>query len=98
MGAPVITSPPPLVLETEPMDPASAAAGSIGIPPISLSAGPSAADSVATGTSDGSALTGDFVFKGEGRAGGGATLENVTPILALIGLGGAIWLIAKRLR
>ena len=98
MGAPLITSPPPLNLENDPMDPASAAAGSIGIPPISLSAGPSNAESLATGTSNGTGTTGDFVFKGSGRAGGGATLENVTPILALIGVGGAIWLIAKRLR
>lgn len=78
------------------MDPASAAAGSIGIPPLNLSQGPSMATSETTGTAAGTGTTGDFVFKGSGRGGDGLTTSNATPLLILVGLGGLAWLAVKR--
>lgn len=78
------------------MDPASAAAGSIGIPPLNLSQGPSTALAETQGNAAANGTTGDFVFKGSGRGGDGLNTENIFPLLLIAGLGGAAWLIYKR--
>lgn len=78
------------------MNPASGAAGSIGIPPLNLSQGPSTALAQSDGENSIGSHTGDFVFKGKGRAGEGLSLSNMTPLLALAGIGGAVWLIYKK--
>lgn len=79
------------------MDPASTAAGSIGIPPLNLSQGPSTALAETEGQNTVNSYTGDFTFKGTGRGGDGLTFGDTMPLLAVLGLGGAVWLIAKRL-
>lgn len=82
------------------MEPAAAAAGSIGIPPLNLSQGPSMAtaqsDGSQTGTNSVHSGTGDFVFKGTGRQMPNPSFADVSPFLITLGLGGAAWLIAKR--
>lgn len=82
------------------MDPASAAAGSIGIPPLNLSQGPATAMGHADGRVESqnrvTSGTGDFVFKGTGRQTPGIKFEDMSPLLLVAGLGGVAWLIAKR--
>lgn len=80
------------------MNPAAGTAGSIGIPPLNLDQGPSTAIAESDGQNTIDATTGDFVFKGSGRGGDGLTTGNMTPLLVLAGIGGALWLIAKRLK
>lgn len=80
------------------MDPASLAAGSVGIPPLNLDQGPSMAMGESDGTNSITPNTGDFTFKGKGRGGAGLSFENIAPLLAIAALGGAAWLIVSRLK
>lgn len=83
------------------MDPASAMAGSIGIPPLNLSQGPTTlltpSDGTQTSTNTGFASSGDFVFKGNQAGSAGASIAGLTPLLVIAGLGGVLWIAFNRL-
>ena len=82
------------------MGPAGDMAGSIGIPPLNLSQGPSTAlatsDGTQTGQNSGTATNGDFVFKGNSAGSLGATMTGLSPVLIIAALGVVGWIAINR--
>lgn len=78
--------------------PAPGPSAAIGIPPLSLSQGPSFSTAQSDGALDsntaGHATTGDFVFKGKGRA--NDPVSSISPVLTVAIMGVALWIAMRR--